>query len=87
MVDKLDFYEKKDFNSVILLKVEIYNFLIIVEFFNGVVIGSGGEIRDCLVGGKGFLLFVGIVVYMIFYFCLEKNCLWEKVMKEREWLY
>lgn len=72
---------------VVFLKAEIYNFLIMVEFFNGVVIGSGGEIWDCMVGGIGLLFLAGIVVYMIVYFCLMENCFWEKVMFEWKWFY
>ncbi len=85
--DKPDFYEKKDFNSVISLKAETHNFPTTVEPFNGAATGSGGEIRDRLAGGKGSLPLAGTAVYMTSYSRLEKNRPWEKAMKEREWLY
>ena len=46
--DKPDFYETKDFESVISLKAETHNFPTTVEPFNGAATGSGGEIRDRL---------------------------------------
>ncbi len=85
--DKPDWYEEKDFNSVISLKAETHNFPTTVEPFNGAATGSGGEIRDRLAGGKGSLPLAGTAVYMTSYSRLEENRPWEKSMKEREWLY
>ncbi|UOB17816.1 phosphoribosylformylglycinamidine synthase [Abyssalbus ytuae] len=85
--DKPDFYEKKDFESVISLKAETHNFPTTVEPFNGAATGSGGEIRDRLAGGKGSLPLAGTAVYMTSYSRLEENRPWEKAMKERNWLY
>ncbi|MEZ4857936.1 MAG: phosphoribosylformylglycinamidine synthase [Flavobacteriaceae bacterium] len=85
--DKPDFYEKKEFDSVISLKAETHNFPTTVEPFNGAATGSGGEIRDRLAGGKGSLPLAGTAVYMTSYSRLEENRPWEKGMKEREWLY
>lgn len=85
--DKPDFYEKKDFNSVISLKAETHNFPTTVEPFNGAATGSGGEIRDRLAGGKGSLPLAGTAVYMTSYSRLNENRPWEKGMKERDWLY
>ena len=50
--DKADYYQNKDFNSVISIKAETHNFPTTVEPFNGAATGSGGEIRDRLAGGK-----------------------------------
>jgi len=93
--DKPDYYEKKDFNSVISLKAETHNFPTTVEPFNGAATGSGGEIRDRLAGGKGSLPLAGTAVYMTSYSRLTKNKPfesaqdrpWEKGMEERDWLY
>ncbi|MGO3184316.1 MAG: phosphoribosylformylglycinamidine synthase [Aequorivita sp.] len=85
--DKPDWYEEKDFESVISLKAETHNFPTTVEPFNGAATGSGGEIRDRLAGGKGSLPLAGTAVYMTSYSRLEENRPWEKGMKEREWLY
>ncbi|WP_282165756.1 phosphoribosylformylglycinamidine synthase [Cellulophaga baltica] len=85
--DKPDFYEEKDFNSVISLKAETHNFPTTVEPFNGAATGAGGEIRDRLAGGKGSLPLAGTAVYMTAYSRLEENRPWEKGMPEREWLY
>ncbi|WP_456463028.1 phosphoribosylformylglycinamidine synthase [Lutibacter sp.] len=93
--DKPDFYEKKDFNSVISLKAETHNFPTTVEPFNGAATGSGGEIRDRLAGGKGSLPLAGTAVYMTAYSRLNENSSfdfaqdrpWEKGMQERNWLY
>ncbi|MEZ4818011.1 MAG: phosphoribosylformylglycinamidine synthase [Flavobacteriaceae bacterium] len=85
--DKPDFYEKKEFKSVISLKAETHNFPTTVEPFNGAATGSGGEIRDRLAGGKGSLPLAGTAVYMTSYSRLEENRSWEKATKEREWLY
>jgi phosphoribosylformylglycinamidine synthase len=91
--DKPDFYETKEFESVISLKAETHNFPTTVEPFNGAATGSGGEIRDRLAGGKGSLPLAGTAVYMTSYSRLEDavnsdaNRPWEKAMQEREWLY
>ena len=85
--DKPDFYEEKEFDSVLSLKAETHNFPTTVEPFNGAATGSGGEIRDRLAGGKGSLPLAGTAVYMTSYSRLEENRPWEKGMKERNWLY
>jgi phosphoribosylformylglycinamidine synthase len=85
--NKPDFYEKKDYKSVISLKAETHNFPTTVEPFNGAATGSGGEIRDRLAGGKGSLPLAGTAVYMTSYSRLNKNRPWELGMKERDWLY
>ncbi|MEE3998894.1 phosphoribosylformylglycinamidine synthase [Tenacibaculum sp. FZY0031] len=85
--DKPDFYETKEFESVISLKAETHNFPTTVEPFNGAATGSGGEIRDRLAGGKGSLPLAGTAVYMTSYSRLEENRPWEKGMDERTWLY
>ena len=88
--DKPDFYEIKEFDSVISLKAETHNFPTTVEPFNGAATGSGGEIRDRLAGGQGSLPLAGTAVYMTSYSRLlgensERN--WEKSFPERKWLY
>lgn len=85
--DQPDFYEKKEYDSVLSLKAETHNFPTTVEPFNGAATGSGGEIRDRLAGGKGSLPLAGTAVYMTSYSRLEENRPWEKGMEEREWLY
>ncbi len=85
--DKPDFYETKEFDSVISLKAETHNFPTTVEPFNGAATGSGGEIRDRLAGGKGSLPLAGTAVYMTSYSRLEENRPWEQKMDERNWLY
>jgi len=85
--DKPDFYEVKDFDSVISLKAETHNFPTTVEPFNGAATGAGGEIRDRLAGGKGSLPLAGTAVYMTSYSRLEENRPWEKAFPERNWLY
>ena len=62
--DVPDFYEKKQFESVLSLKAETHNFPTTVEPFNGAATGSGGEIRDRLAGGQGSLPLAGTAVYM-----------------------
>jgi len=84
--DKPDFYETKDFDSVISLKAETHNFPTTVEPFNGAATGSGGEIRDRLAGGQGSLPLAGTAVYMTAYSRLEDRN-WENGMPERKWLY
>ncbi|WP_298225137.1 phosphoribosylformylglycinamidine synthase [Flavobacterium sp.] len=85
--DKPDFYELKEFDSVISLKAETHNFPTTVEPFNGAATGSGGEIRDRLAGGQGSLPLAGTAVYMTAYSRLQNNRPWEKGMNERKWLY
>nr|WP_288933286.1 phosphoribosylformylglycinamidine synthase [uncultured Allomuricauda sp.] len=85
--DQPDFYEEKEFDSVLSLKAETHNFPTTVEPFNGAATGSGGEIRDRLAGGKGSLPLAGTAVYMTSYSRLEENRPWENGMKERDWLY
>ena len=88
--DKPDFYEVKEFDSVISVKAETHNFPTTVEPFNGAATGSGGEIRDRLAGGQGSLPLAGTAVYMTSYSRLlgensDRN--WEKIFPERKWLY
>jgi phosphoribosylformylglycinamidine synthase len=85
--DKPDFYEVKEFDSVISLKAETHNFPTTVEPFNGAATGSGGEIRDRLAGGQGSLPLAGTAVYMTSYSRLENDRNWEKGVAERKWLY
>ncbi|MDT0643271.1 phosphoribosylformylglycinamidine synthase [Zunongwangia sp. F363] len=85
--DVPEYYENKDFESVISLKAETHNFPTTVEPFNGAATGSGGEIRDRLAGGKGSLPLAGTAVYMTSYSRLEKDRAWESAMQERKWLY
>src|SRR6478609_6031386 len=85
--DKPDYYETKEFDSVISLKAETHNFPTTVEPFNGAATGSGGEIRDRLAGGQGSLPLAGTAVYMTSYSRLEENRPWEDAMDERKWLY
>ena len=85
--DKPDFYEIKEFDSVISLKAETHNFPTTVEPFNGAATGSGGEIRDRLAGGQGSLPMAGTAVYMTSYSRLNQERPWEKGMEERKWLY
>jgi phosphoribosylformylglycinamidine synthase len=92
--DKADFYEEKEFDSVLSLKAETHNFPTTVEPFNGAATGSGGEIRDRLAGGQGSLPLAGTAVYMTSYSRLLPNDSaqgdrreWEAGMKERKWLY
>lgn len=85
--DKPDWYELKEFDSVISIKAETHNFPTTVEPFNGAATGSGGEIRDRLAGGKGSFPLAGTAVYMTSYSRLEEDRPWEKAMPERDWLY
>ncbi|MBK8368436.1 MAG: phosphoribosylformylglycinamidine synthase [Bacteroidetes bacterium] len=85
--DKADFYQEKEFDSVLSLKAETHNFPTTVEPFNGAATGSGGEIRDRLAGGQGSLPLAGTAVYMTSYSRLENGREWEKGMSERPWLY
>ena len=85
--DKPDFYEEKEFESVLSLKAETHNFPTTVEPFNGAATGSGGEIRDRLAGGQGSLPLAGAAVYMTSYSRLMNNREYENAMEERKWLY
>ncbi|MDR0953757.1 MAG: phosphoribosylformylglycinamidine synthase [Rikenellaceae bacterium] len=85
--DAPDFYETKDFESVISLKAETHNFPTTVEPFNGAATGSGGEIRDRIAGGKGAFPMAGTAVYMTAYPRLAGGRPWEKQTEERPWLY
>lgn len=87
--DKADFYEVKEFDSVISIKAETHNFPTTVEPFNGAATGSGGEIRDRLAGGQGSLPLAGTAVYMTAYSRLKDSETreWEAAMDERKWLY
>ncbi|RKQ49423.1 phosphoribosylformylglycinamidine synthase [Roseivirga pacifica] len=85
--DKADWFETKDFESVISLKAETHNFPTTVEPFNGAATGSGGEIRDRMAGGKGSMPLAGTAVYMTSYSRLEDGRTWEANMPERKWLY
>ncbi|RZM22924.1 MAG: phosphoribosylformylglycinamidine synthase, partial [Pedobacter sp.] len=85
--DVPEYYEIKDFESVISLKAETHNFPTTVEPFNGAATGSGGEIRDRLAGGQGSLPLAGTAVYMTSFSRLTADRPWEKAMDERNWLY
>lgn len=85
--DKPDFFAVKTFESVLSLKAETHNFPTTVEPFNGASTGTGGEIRDRIAGGKGALPIAGTAVYMTSYPRLNGGRQWEKVSKERKWLY
>ncbi|WP_439553803.1 phosphoribosylformylglycinamidine synthase [Flavobacterium macrobrachii] len=86
--DKPDFYQEKEFDSVLSLKAETHNFPTTVEPFNGAATGSGGEIRDRLAGGQGSLPLAGTAVYMTSYSRLTNNRSYENNgMPERKWLY
>ncbi|WP_031527764.1 phosphoribosylformylglycinamidine synthase [Dyadobacter crusticola] len=85
--DVPEYYEIKDFKSVISLKAETHNFPTTVEPFNGAATGSGGEIRDRLAGGQGSLPLAGTAVYMTALSRLEENRPWENGVEERQWLY
>ena len=85
--DQSDFFETKEFDSVISIKAETHNFPTTVEPFNGAATGSGGEIRDRMAGGKGSMPLAGTAVYMTAYSRLEEARKWESGMAEREWLY
>lgn len=85
--DVADYFEVKDFDSVLSLKAETHNFPTTVEPFNGAATGSGGEIRDRLAGGKGSLPLAGTAVYMTSYPRLDGDRRWEKNIPARPWLY
>lgn len=83
--DKPDWFEAKDFESVLSLKAETHNFPTTVEPFNGAATGSGGEIRDRMAGGQGSIPLAGTAVYMTSYSRLDDGRKWEKA--PRKWLY
>lgn len=85
--DKPDYFEVKDFESIISLKAETHNFPTTVEPFNGAATGSGGEIRDRMAGGIGSFPLAGTAVYMTSYSRLEEGRSWEEQIKPRKWLY
>ncbi|MBT5506468.1 MAG: phosphoribosylformylglycinamidine synthase, partial [Flammeovirgaceae bacterium] len=85
--NKPDYFETKDFDSVISLKAETHNFPTTVEPFNGAATGAGGEIRDRLAGGQGSLPLAGTAVYMTAYSRSEKGRDWEMQISARKWLY
>lgn len=85
--DKPDYFEIKEFESVISLKAETHNFPTTVEPFNGAATGTGGEIRDRLGGGRASLPIAGTAVYMTSYPRTEADREWEQAMPERKWLY
>ncbi|OYT11667.1 MAG: phosphoribosylformylglycinamidine synthase, partial [Bacteroidetes bacterium 4572_114] len=85
--DTADYFEVKDFQSIISLKAETHNFPTTVEPFNGAATGSGGEIRDRMAGGKGSVPLAGTAVYMTSYPRLDDSRKWESKFKERKWLY
>ena len=73
--DKPDFYEEKEFESVLSVKAETHNFPTTVEPFAGAATGSGGEIRDRLAGGQGAIPLAGTAIYMTAYSRLEQDAL------------
>lgn len=83
--DKPDWFDTKEFESVISLKAETHNFPTTVEPFNGAATGSGGEIRDRMAGGQGSIPLAGTAVYMTSYSRLENGRNWER--PARKWLY
>ncbi|WP_028295279.1 phosphoribosylformylglycinamidine synthase [Olivibacter sitiensis] len=85
--DVPDYYEVKEFDSVLSIKAETHNFPTTVEPFNGAATGSGGEIRDRLAGGQGAIPLAGTAVYMTALSRLENDRPWEQAMAERQWLY
>ncbi len=85
--DLPEYFEVKDFKSVISLKAETHNFPTTVEPFNGAATGTGGEIRDRIAGGKGAFPIAGTAVYMTAYPRLENGRDWEKNIEPRKWLY
>ncbi|MCX6330479.1 MAG: phosphoribosylformylglycinamidine synthase [Bacteroidia bacterium] len=85
--DKSDYFKVKDFESVLSLKAETHNFPTTVEPFNGASTGTGGEIRDRIAGGKGAFPIAGTAVYMTSYPRPDGGREWEKITKERPWLY
>lgn len=85
--DKPDYFQIKDFESVISIKAETHNFPTTVEPFNGAATGAGGEIRDRMAGGKASFPISGTAVYMTSYPRLNGGRSWENAMPARPWLY
>lgn len=85
--DKPDFFETKEFESVISIKAETHNFPTTVEPFNGAATGTGGEIRDRIAGGKGAFPIAGTAIYMTSYPRMEEGKAWESAIAPRNWLY
>jgi len=85
--DKPDFFEVKNYESVLSLKAETHNFPTTVEPFNGAATGTGGEIRDRIGGGKAAQPLAGTAVYMTSYPRLDNGRSWEKATTPRKWLY
>jgi len=85
--DKPDYFEVKDYESIISLKAETHNFPTTVEPFNGAATGSGGEIRDRMAGGIGSFPLAGTAVYMTSYSRLGEGKKWENKVQPRKWLY
>jgi phosphoribosylformylglycinamidine synthase len=85
--DKPDFFETKEYQSVISLKAETHNFPTTVEPFNGAATGAGGEIRDRMAGGQGSFPLAGTAVYMTSYSRLEPGKKHEEHISPRKWLY
>ncbi len=82
-----DYFQTKEYQSVISLKAETHNFPTTVEPFNGAATGSGGEIRDRMAGGKASMPLAGTAVYMTSYPRTEANRPWEQATQSRPWLY
>lgn len=82
-----DYFENKEYKSVISLKAETHNFPTTVEPFNGAATGSGGEIRDRMAGGKASMPLAGTAVYMTSYPRTDNNRTWENATEPRKWLY
>ncbi|MCF6359903.1 MAG: phosphoribosylformylglycinamidine synthase [Cyclobacteriaceae bacterium] len=82
-----DYFETKEYKSVISIKAETHNFPTTVEPFNGAATGSGGEIRDRMAGGKASMPLAGTAVYMTSYPRTDGNRPWEKATEARPWLY
>ena len=85
--DRPDYFERKEFDSVLSLKAETHNFPTTVEPFNGAATGSGGEIRDRLAGGQGSIPLAGTAVYMTSYPRLDSSRQFEEHTEARPWLY
>ena len=73
--DQPDYYEEKEFESVLSVKAETHNFPTTVEPFSGAATGSGGEIRDRMAGGQGAIPLAGTAIYMTAYSRLEQSTL------------
>lgn len=89
-----DYFQIKDFESVISYKAETHNFPTTVEPFNGAATGTGGEIRDRMAGGVGSWPIAGTACYMTAYPRLKDDDHktdaerdWEDILPVRQWLY